>query len=281
MSHIHTKRRSAFSLLEMVLALSIAMLLLLALYLTLSTQVMHAQIGRDTLAEGEVARSILTRITNDVVNQLGAVDPRSFPVYETPVDPAATTDPAAAPAMPMATTETGTAVTFNYGISGDATSLKISSYRVQKPLDSSDTSAVVENCSDLRCVFLWLVNNGGDTSGLARHEVKQATGTLIDSEPIDLPDQEKHIFAKEVTNIQFEYFDGTSWQTEWDGNAAAGEDGTSRVGPPAAIKVTITLRKYNDPIQAAAAGDNDQGPTYSRIIALPTSNNFPAPTTTP
>ena len=53
-------KRSAFSLLEMMCALAIAMLLLLALYLTLSTQFADQQSGREILAEGEVARSILT-----------------------------------------------------------------------------------------------------------------------------------------------------------------------------------------------------------------------------
>jgi prepilin-type N-terminal cleavage/methylation domain-containing protein len=277
MRRIDAKIRSAFSLIEMVCALAIAVLLLLALYVTLNTQIMHAQAGRETLAEGEVARGILTRISNDIANQLGAVDPRGFPVYDT-----STPNPDGS--MPLTTTDSGAAVSYNFGIRGDATSLTISSYRVQKAASATTgttTATSSEINSDLRTVSLWLVMNGSDAAGLARNETKQATSQDIDTLPTDLPNQSDLVFAKEVKNIMFEYFDGTSWQTEWDGSAAAGEDGSSRVGPPAAIRVTLTLRRNNDPNAAAVAQDGDLGPTFQQIIALPASNWFPAPTTTP
>jgi type II secretory pathway pseudopilin PulG len=287
-----TRQRSAFSLLEMVLALAIAMLLLLALYLTLSTQVLHSQIGRETLVEGEVARGILARVANDIANQLGVTDPRGLPTYETaPATPPpqdgttpadGTTPPPTDSTMPPAAmkTDTSGAIAFNFGIRGDATSLEISSYRVQKPANADAGEPV---SSDLRRVAIWLVSNGTEPIGLARHELKQATSADLEKAFTDLPDQEKLVFAREVVNISFEYYDTTtaSWLTEWDGSAPAGEDGSSFVGPPAAIRVTITLRKHNNPIDAALAVDNVQGPTYTHTIALPTSNNFPQLTTMP
>ena len=73
--------RRAFSLLEMVLSLALAMVLLLALYLTLNTYITSGDVGRDTLQEGELARSILTRIADDVAGHVSSTDTRGLPDY--------------------------------------------------------------------------------------------------------------------------------------------------------------------------------------------------------
>jgi hypothetical protein len=266
-------KRSAFTLLEMVLALVIAMLLMLALYATLNTQIMSADMGRDVLAEGSVARGILTSVSNDIVNQLGPVDPRGLaaPATTTP----APADPAATPSTTTPSTTTPSSadpVSFNVGIRGDATSLVISSYRVQKPRAVA-AGVTEEKISDLRRVSIWLAKSGDSVYGIARHEIKQATAEDVDKAPTDLPNQQDRVFAKEVFDVKFQYFDGSSWQDEWDGSAPAGEDGLSVVGPPAAIRVTITLRSSMNHTRPEY---NEPGSSYQQIIALPTSNNFAA-----
>src|SRR5260370_36239391 len=69
-----TRRR--FSLLEMVLAMTIGMMLLLALYVSFTMYIGEAQSGREIVNEAALARNILTRIGNDVISQIGPVDPR-------------------------------------------------------------------------------------------------------------------------------------------------------------------------------------------------------------
>src|SRR5206468_12287437 len=54
--------RTGFTLLEMILALSIGLVLLGALYMTMNGQLFQAQAGRDVVEEGTLARSILTRL---------------------------------------------------------------------------------------------------------------------------------------------------------------------------------------------------------------------------
>src|SRR5713226_9424557 len=73
---VHSTTRRAFSLLEMMLALAIGMLLLLALYVAFDMYFGQAQSGREIVNEAALARSILTRIGNDIVGQIGPVDPR-------------------------------------------------------------------------------------------------------------------------------------------------------------------------------------------------------------
>src|SRR5262245_2909067 len=69
------KRRSrpGFTLLEMILALSIGLILLISLYNVLNMQVQQAQGGRLVLQESLVARGIFQRMTKDILSSLGPV----------------------------------------------------------------------------------------------------------------------------------------------------------------------------------------------------------------
>ena len=257
--------RRAFSLMEVMLALTLGMLLLLALYVSLTTQFIHAQAGRDVVAESTLARNILTRVSNDISGQLGALDKRG------PADAAAaaaTTDPAAAAAT------TAEPIVFNRGVRGEASYIILSNYRVQKPRPGDMGTEVT---SDLRHTVLWIATSGSDILGLARAEYKQATSGDIDFDPTSIPEQETKVIAKEVKSMTFEYFDGVSgqWTSTWDGSIAGDEKGTA-TGPPAAIKITMTLRRI---ARGSAVTDNPDadGASYQVIVAIPASNSFPPP----
>ncbi len=284
--------RPAFSLIEMVLAIAIAMLLLAALYVTLSTYMSTSKVGREVTHESALARNLLTRIGDDISGQVGAYDPRGHPEREesegetTPSASASSagtsnssssgTTSGSSSGMMSGTTTTTTnnsAVLFNFGVSGDPVTLSLSTSRAQKPRPLTTGVVATEDVSsDLRCVMYWIVMNGSEPAGLARYEVKRATAEEIDFSPSNLPEQNKHIIAPEVKSILFEYWDGTAWQTTWDGAAQASEDGIP-LGPPAAIRVSITFRR--------SATDSSDGPTYQNVFALPTGNNFPQKAMTP
>ncbi len=340
-------KRNAFSLLEMVIALALGMVLLLALYMTLSITVNHAESGHEAMADGAVARSIMSRINNDIVSQIGPVDPRMLPNYGGPpingvatstsglpnlmtpgglpvsgvldsqnaytatagtgmmATPAASSTPSSS--TPAASTGTGTttgstttggtsgnsnsnssgstttagsglpAVSYNVGVRGDATSLILSVYRIQRPPVGQPTDVpdpVV--ISDVTRINYWLIANGSDTLGLARQEIKQATSTDIDLALTDISNPNQYLIADEVKNILFEYFDGTTWQTSWDGTALGGPTGETPIGPPAAIRITLTLRRNTKMTQTVTDNPDDATNTYIQVVPLPTSNN-PAP----
>ncbi len=262
--------RSAFSLLEMVLALSLAMILLLALYLTLSTYISSAHLGRETLTEGEVARSIMSRIAHDVNSQLGAYDARAL------LTTTGWADPAAAP------TSTNSGVPFNIGVQGDATSLRLSTYRPEKaPVGVKAEEAAKELTSELRRVNYWVIMNGSDTIGLARREIKQATSQDIEVAAGDVPEQEKYLITRkgtEVKSVKFEYFDGMEWQEKWDG-AAVGDEKNTAVGPPAAIKITIVLHgpKKAGSSEPVDSPELDQRLTFTQVVAITSGNKFKEP----
>ena len=259
------RTRPAFTLMELVLALALVMLLFGALYFTLSTQLGVTQAGREAVADGEIARSVMNRIGNDILAQVGPVDPR-VANYAAPTNPDGTT-----------ASDQPTPVSFNIGVSGDGTNLILSVYRVQKgPANAATNVPDPIVTSDLRRISYWLVTNGADTLGLARQEIQQATSPDIDTAPSGVADPTQYLLAKEVKNILFEYFDGTAWQPQWDGTLAP--DGVTPSGPPTAIRVTVTMRRSAKTAPGASDIPDEQLPTYVHVIALPTANNFAAKT---
>jgi len=266
----HRTTRRAFSLLEMVLALSIGMLLLLALYVAFNTYIGEAQSGREIVNEAALARNILTRVGNDIIGQIGPVDPRVAD-YSNSGLPSSTASSTPTPI-----------VSYNLGVYGTGNTLVLSNYRVRKgPAAPTDVPDPVIT-SDVQRTAYWIVSNGTDAVGLARAEIRQATSPDSDTvDPTALAEQNKYVIAPEVKSILFEYFDGTTWQASWDGTFSASTDGSSPPqGPPAAIRITITLKRN---VNSGASPDdaNLNGPTYMHVVALPTSNSFPPQSTSP
>lgn len=263
--------RSAFSLLEMVLALALGMVLLLALYLFLNTSLYHSQAGRDVLAEGTIVRNIMTKINSDISGQLGPVDPR---VIDTTGGAGATTPNAATPGMAAPATNMQSIVAYNTGIYGQPKFFILSNYRVQKPNGNTPTNVPdAEINSDLRRTVYWLVTSGDNAAGLARAEIRQATGTDVDTiDPTTFADQNKYVFAPEVKDVDFQYWNGTAFQPTWDGTLTE-SDGAPPAGPPSAIQVKITLKST---LSQTLPGDTTvvDGPSYIQIFAVPTSNSF-------
>jgi len=256
----------------MIISLALGMVLLLALYLTLSTNVFWSQAGRDAMNEGALARVILKRIASDISGHLPAFDPRQDAVVATGA--AASSSSSSGTTTPM--TDTSNTVYFNTSVVGDSSSVTLSVYRVRRPGGNSaanEPDNVIT--SDVRRICLWYVGNATDAnSGLARAEIGQATSLDSDTLPNALPDQEKSIFAPEVKSVMFEYYDGSSWQNDWDGTVAGDDIGTP-IGPPAAIGVTMTLRRRLDSYLSMMDDPNADGAVYQQIIALPTANTFP------
>jgi len=128
--------RVGFTLLEMILALSIGLVLMISLYSVLSLQVQQAQSGRIILQEATLARSILSTMASDIRATLGAVPPTpTAPANSGASSPTTTTSTSttpstssstssSTPSTSTSTTTTGTSPTtstnppFNIGVYG-------------------------------------------------------------------------------------------------------------------------------------------------------------------
>jgi hypothetical protein len=122
---------------------------------------------------------------------------------------------------------------------------------------------------DLRRITYWLASSGN--GGLARQELKIVTSDDLNSIPPDgLPqDESTYILAEEVKNLAFSYFDGANWTDTWDGTTP-GNDGTTPIGPPAAIAVEVGVQFPG----------TKEIKKYRHVIAIPAANgqgNPPAP----
>src|SRR6185437_5616758 len=103
-----------------------------------------------------------------------------------------------------------------------------------------------------------------------------------DSVDPDLTTETTDVLVQEVTDLTFAYFDGQDWQSSWnpDGTATS-PDGVTPLGPPRAVKVTLTLS-----IPCPRASDAPYVTTVEQVIAVRAApgTNTPAmivPTTDP
>lgn len=244
--------RSGFSLLEMVLASAPGLMLLAALYMFLETQYITAQVGRDVGRRRARPSFIMTRISQDILSNLGAVDPRVLPESGTTTNTAAptstdttnststttsdsTTTDSTTTSSAMATDSTTSPIVFNLQVSGSADRLILSSTRLPTELLSPRTATANSTNSarsDLRRISYWVVPE----QGLARFEVGSATADEASYNPSEIPNPEQYIIASEVKSLTFEYFDGSGWQSSWE-RTAVSEDGDTPIGPPSAIAI--------------------------------------------
>src|SRR5205085_8749248 len=71
------KRRSAYTLMEITLALAIAMMLLGAMYYSFSLFIRETQMGRQIVNEADEVRTVFAKLNDDISSQLGPLDTRT------------------------------------------------------------------------------------------------------------------------------------------------------------------------------------------------------------
>jgi hypothetical protein len=290
-------RRSGSTLLEVLLATTIAVLLLFGLYEALNIQLKHAQAGRDVIVHSTVARAVIDKITDDIASSLNYASPVRFRSQQTSGG-----TPGAASGTNTNNTGTNNTSTNNTGtnntganntgtnntgtntgttdpnsgttadsttaagtilnLKGSDTELTLFVARVQRELYNPMPDDTTGPVSDQRLIGYWLVGSGDNAQGLARQEV---TNVTADSLTLALgsgnPDEGKQILAEEVRNLRFRYWDGTNWNDSWDGTQLSA-DGMTPLGPPVAIEVTLEI----------ATGHPERRQTYRQVIPIPTAN---------
>jgi len=136
----------------------------------------------------------------------------------------------------MVTTDT---ITLQAGVIGQSDRMTIYTARVAS-LAHSDGSGEAPTPADARRITYWLA-----AGGLARQELPWVTSDQAapSADPVmeDGKEEKDYVIAEEVTQLMFEYWDGSAWQEAWDGRQA-GSDGKSILGPPMAIRVRFWLR---------------------------------------
>jgi len=292
-------RRHGFTLLEVMLALAVGVILLSALYVAVSAQMRYTSAGRDVIQGSTLARSVFERMTSDILPNLGPIDPSRSSSSSSPSSSgqsSPTTGSAGASSAGASASGSGaggstgstsapassgvnSAVTFNVGVQGDSTHLSVYVSRWPREIyqgmtGASDPSAQA-TVSDLRRITYWLSGGGDSSGGLARQEIAQATSDDALNSSTSPPDDSKLVIASEVRNVSFQYFDGQSqsWTDSWDGTST-GSDGTTPVGPPAAIAISLDIAMPHTGANEGSGGADIK--TFRHVVVLQTANGPPA-----
>ena len=239
--HLGSPAPSGFTLLEVLIALSLSLVLLSAIYSAVSLHWRYEEAGRERIDRAQVSLAVLRLLSEDVGSVMFA--PPSTTTQEEEEATAATTSTATSTAStsPSTTsTEASTATTTDstqasLGIVGTADQLQLD---ISQPAredfipDESDTPSgtTLPATSDNVRVTWGLVTPTSapvDDSGrrsltvnpaLARQIVDRLRGVVEveenASQNVALADAS--ILAREVVSLQFRYYDGYSWVEEWD-----------------------------------------------------------------
>ena len=241
--------RSGFTLLEVLLASALAVILMAALYVALDVQLRLASAGRESIEQATLTRAITHRLENDLSSGLGPVAPPIDNSAKQSTSGSGSGSGAAAGGTAVDTGgDTGTVVEaamsdsipFQAGVIGTADQLTIYAARVAGHGKDVDESGEMPNAADARRVTYWLTDQG-----LARQELPWLTSQELQSSTDPVMESGKeakdYVIAEEVTKLQFEYWDGSSWAETWDGRQT-NADGKTLKGPPMAIRVHFWLK---------------------------------------
>jgi len=310
-SQIINHKSSAFTLLEVILALSLASLLLLAVGVAVDFHLRLLDTGRADVEESQLARALLGRIAEDLRSAV-PYDPidaeKLLEGLELPTEGldelaeeagleageeiedaedelANLGDAAQTPSVP--------------GLYGDMYSLRVDTSRLPRPdqyggmLVETGGAPAVDVVSDVKTVVYYVegdllartaaasgVSQG--QSGLYRRESDRATTAYAEQHGLlaNLDEQLSPI-APEVASIEFLYFDGAEVCEEWDS--------IERGGLPMAVQITLKIipARYRQAMNTAsqfaaqqpAVIPDEELLTYSLLVHLPAAQpTFEQPT---
>ena len=225
MNATRTRSRSGFTLIEVLLAMSLLVVVVSAAYAGMETLRRVTTLGRDASAERQLSRAIRARFLTDLRSVRFAPPEVPPGEEEPPAGDGAAADPGAA----TAAVEPVAVPVPEVGVTGDAQTLTIYSALPGRGLDYATGGAGADpgvRSSDLRTVVWFMAGEGGalasavagrDGPGLARLEgdtpAVAAAETTGDNDGLLAA---ATLLAPEVTALQFRYFDGVDWVGSWD-----------------------------------------------------------------
>jgi uncharacterized membrane protein YgcG len=306
--------RPGFTLLETVLALTVAVLLMAGLYVALDTLITYQRVGRGIVQQSVVARNLLTRMEKDITSELGPIDVNALNTALQNGQKAnggggggggsgggsggsggnsgggssgSTTSGGQGNVSASGNLNIGSSTNLitNLMVQGDATHLTL--YTSQLPLDvlNAPQGQTPPTMSDLRCVNYWLAGGQGNPLGLCRQEFKvitasDAVGASVAGQPFTPPgDEKQYVISDKVLNVTFQYFDGNSWQDSWDGTvpqSSSQSSGGSSSSSQAQPPVgpPMAIAINLTVLRANSPPGRQQGVTFRHVVAIPTANNL-------
>lgn len=300
-----------FTLLEVMLASSLSVLILLALGGAIQFYLFQVTESQTSIEQAQLARAVMRRMETDLRSAIwkNEIDFSSVETLATDslasgagdLAASAGIDPTmAADALAGSNTQelaTSGVLPTTIGLYGNAVELQVDISRIPR-IDEYDPQytgfrnrEIGDIPSDIKTVTYFLMQPGvsslghgtvGDAGitetqfGLVRRELDRAVTqyALNNGDSAGL-DASAEILAPEVSLVQFRYFDGYEWVEEWDSEAMG--------GLPMAVDVLIAIRDH-DTTQALLADGavqvpmedaaNPVGQVFRRVIRIPTAKPY-------
>lgn len=249
------RRHPGFTLIEMLIALSLSLVLISAIYSAISLHWRYEQVGRDRIERAQVSLAVLRLLSEDLGSVVFTPPDNTSQEEEESAEAGTTDSGTATTSSTESTSTTSTATTTDssqssLGIVGTANSLQLD---ISQPAredflpdePNPQTAATWPATSDNVRVTWGLVTPSSapvDGSGrrpltvnpaLARQIVDRLRGVSVVEENTssNVSMDDASILAREVVTLQFRYYDGYSWVEEWDS--------VTKERLPRAVEVTI------------------------------------------
>jgi hypothetical protein len=286
-----TAGRSAYTLLEVILALALTTVILGLVGMAMHIHLSVADKSRGQVEEAQLARTLLQHIAEDLRNSIPfsptASSSSAQPSGGTSSSGSGSLTGSSASILPGSQAASGSSTTSDSGtmipsgIYGTAQCLQMDTSRRVRPVGmpkpiSGDTANYIP-LSDVKTVTYSLGDPGAATpseqggassaaqSGLYRREVdRMVYVSAMQQGQADILTQATASLAPEVVNVQFTYYDGTTTYDQWDSNTEG--------KLPIAIKVAIMIRRavVRTPNAAVSAtADNSSCTIYDMLVDLP------------
>jgi type II secretory pathway pseudopilin PulG len=303
---LSSDRRAAFTLLEVVLALSLAVILLGAIFTAMDQSWKMTASGREEMERSQLARALMRKFAIDIRSIAYAPPPvtdsdstssstgsssgtssSSSGSSGSSTASTASTGSSSSSSSGSTSSTTGSSSTTpsdepsarSIGIRGNSQQIEMHISRARRDLEFSanlDGAKMQSHTSDLRVVTYQLamagvsMPNGAMMQGLVRTEGDRMATQLVEekgSAPTSL--SLPQALAPEVASVQFRFFDGVSWFTVWDSEEAG------RL--PRAVEVVITFAPSQAKLGPALRTNVSQSTnTFRSVVLIPISEPLPA-----
>jgi prepilin-type N-terminal cleavage/methylation domain-containing protein len=255
--------RSGFTLIEMLIAVSLSLVLISAIYSAVSLHWKYEKVGRERIDRAQVSLAVLRLLTEDVgsvmytpPSNVSQEEEESAEATTSAATSSSTSTTAATTTTPDDASTTTDSTQASLGIVGTADQLQLDISQPARedfvPDESNDQSGTSLPATSDSVRVTWglitpttaLPDDSGRRSltvnpALARQLADRLRGVVEVEEDASntVALSDASILAREVVSLQFRYYDGYAWVTEWDS--------VIQERLPLAIEVTIGFIKQD------------------------------------
>jgi hypothetical protein len=284
-------------LLEVLLALALGALLILAVGVAIDIHIRLVRTGRTEVERSQLARALLSRIANDLRGtvQYCKVDLSSYSVSASTSDNAAGKAGAAEKASSSSTNSTSdadestdnttniadaTQLPTVFGLYGNLKELRLDvvqsprADQIQSAIVAESTSTESASLGAVKTITYYLASNAANASasgGLMRRDLDRWQAEWL-AQQGELADAGRDVapLAPEVLDIEFHYYDGTEWVEEWDTS--------QRSGLPMAVEVVLAIARPQA-VAGLLGGNISAAASQSRLYRMTVYLPLGEPTT--